>query len=75
MPAIVSATHSHGAEPHIAALFALTSSVHLILVSASPSSPWWLDPVIGLIAALAVKGGLEAWRGKGCCVAYDDCCA
>jgi divalent metal cation (Fe/Co/Zn/Cd) transporter len=30
---------------------------------------WWLDPVVGLlIAALAVKEGLEAWRGEGCCV-------
>ncbi len=30
---------------------------------------WWLDPLVGLlIAALAVKEGLEAWRGEGCCV-------
>ena len=30
---------------------------------------WWLDPIVGLlIAALAVKEGLEAWRGDGCCV-------
>jgi len=50
---------------------------------------WWLDPAVGLvIAALAVKEGLEAWRGEGCCVAPpllptcageaavcdDDCC-
>jgi len=49
---------------------------------------WWLDPVVGLlIAAVAVKEGLEAWRGDGCCVAspldgfaiegdacHDDCC-
>lgn len=50
---------------------------------------WWLDPVVGLlIAGLAVKEGLEAWRGEGCCVAPplpagaagqpagcdDDCC-
>src|SRR5688500_17217792 len=28
---------------------------------------WWLDPVVGLlIAAVAVKEGLETWRGKGC---------
>ena len=27
---------------------------------------WWLDPAVGLlIAALAVKEGLEAWRGEG----------
>ena len=30
---------------------------------------WWLDPAVGLlIAAVAVKEGLEAWRGEGCCV-------
>ena len=32
---------------------------------------WWLDATVGLlIAAVAVKEGLEAWRGEGCaCVA------
>jgi divalent metal cation (Fe/Co/Zn/Cd) transporter len=31
---------------------------------------WWLDPAVGLlIAAVAVKEGVEAWRGEGCCVA------
>lgn len=32
---------------------------------------WWLDPVVGLlIAGVAVKEGVEAWRGEGCaCVA------
>jgi divalent metal cation (Fe/Co/Zn/Cd) transporter len=29
---------------------------------------WWLDPVVGLgVAALAVREGLEAWRGENCC--------
>ncbi len=29
---------------------------------------WWLDPVVGLlIAAVAVKEGVDAWRGDGCC--------
>ena len=50
---------------------------------------WWLDPGVGLlIAGVAVKEGLEAWRGEGCCVSSpldgagfedeacaDDCCA
>jgi divalent metal cation (Fe/Co/Zn/Cd) transporter len=28
---------------------------------------WWLDPAVGLlIAGVAVKEGLEAWRGEGC---------
>jgi divalent metal cation (Fe/Co/Zn/Cd) transporter len=49
---------------------------------------WWLDPVVGLlIAAVAVKEGVEAWHGEGCCVGspldgfpldgdtcQDDCC-
>lgn len=32
---------------------------------------WWLDPLVGLlIAVVAVREGLEAWRGEGCaCVA------
>ena len=31
---------------------------------------WWLDPAVGLmIAGVAVKEGMEAWRGEGCCVA------
>ncbi len=51
---------------------------------------WWLDPAVGLlIAFVAVKEGLESWRGEGCCVAdplagataaggepgEEDCCA
>lgn len=30
---------------------------------------WWLDPAVGLaIAAVAIREGLESWRGEGCCV-------
>jgi divalent metal cation (Fe/Co/Zn/Cd) transporter len=47
---------------------------------------WWLDPVAALvIAGVAVREGLETWRGEGCCAApefsvadvarRDDCCA
>jgi divalent metal cation (Fe/Co/Zn/Cd) transporter len=29
---------------------------------------WWLDPLIGLaVATVAVREGLEAWRGEDCC--------
>jgi len=29
---------------------------------------WWLDPAAGLvIAAVALKEGIETWRGEGCC--------
>jgi divalent metal cation (Fe/Co/Zn/Cd) transporter len=50
---------------------------------------WWLDPGVGLlIAAVAVREGVEAWRGEGCCVSspldgvgfkddgcQDECCS
>ncbi len=43
---------------------------------------WWLDPVVALgIAGVAVKEGMQTWRGEGCCVdsplgaCADDCCA
>jgi divalent metal cation (Fe/Co/Zn/Cd) transporter len=49
---------------------------------------WWLDPTAALfIAMVAVREGLETWRGEGCCAApqltpnaapggcQDDCCA
>jgi divalent metal cation (Fe/Co/Zn/Cd) transporter len=39
---------------------------------------WWLDPVVALgIAAIAVREGVETWRGEGCCVDSPipgDCC-
>ncbi|MBO0868186.1 MAG: cation transporter [Micromonosporaceae bacterium] len=29
---------------------------------------WWLDPVVALgVAGLAVREGIQAWRGDGCC--------
>ena len=41
---------------------------------------WWLDPAAALaIAGLAVREGIEAWKGEGCCIPgaerADDCCA
>jgi divalent metal cation (Fe/Co/Zn/Cd) transporter len=45
---------------------------------------WWLDPAVALlIAGVAVREGLESWRGHGCCAppalagldgCVDDCC-
>jgi divalent metal cation (Fe/Co/Zn/Cd) transporter len=33
---------------------------------------WWLDPIIGLlIAAVAVREGLQSWRGEGCSCTTD----
>jgi len=60
------------------------------LIGNALAGAWWLDPMVGLlIAVVAVKEGLEAWRGEGCCVGSpldgagfadddgcaDDCCA
>ena len=29
---------------------------------------WWLDPIAALfIAAMALREGIETWRGEGCC--------
>jgi divalent metal cation (Fe/Co/Zn/Cd) transporter len=41
---------------------------------------WWLDPAAGLvIAAVALREGIETWRGEGCCApaatGSDACCA
>ncbi len=31
---------------------------------------WWLDPLAALVvAAVAVREGIESWRGEGCCSA------
>jgi divalent metal cation (Fe/Co/Zn/Cd) transporter len=44
------------------------------LVGNALAGAWWLDPAVGLlIAAVAVKEGVDAWRGEGCCVS-DGCC-
>jgi hypothetical protein len=37
--------------------------------SATPSLFWWLDPAAIVIAVVAVKEGVESWRGEGCCEA------
>jgi divalent metal cation (Fe/Co/Zn/Cd) transporter len=58
------------------------------LVGNALAGAWWLDPAVGLlIAGVAVKEGVEAWRGDGGCVGspldgftvegrgcQDDCC-
>ncbi len=45
------------------------SAVLLIGLVANAALGWyWADPIAGLvIAAIAVKEGLAAWRGEGCC--------
>jgi divalent metal cation (Fe/Co/Zn/Cd) transporter len=45
------------------------SAVLLIGLVLNATLGWgWADPIAGLvIAAVAVREGLEAWKGKGCC--------
>jgi divalent metal cation (Fe/Co/Zn/Cd) transporter len=61
----------------------LAAALLIGLAGNAVAGAWWLDPVVGLlIAGVAVKEGLEAWRGEGCCVGspldgfdcQDDCC-
>jgi divalent metal cation (Fe/Co/Zn/Cd) transporter len=61
----------------------LAAALLVGLVGNAAFGAWWLDPVVGLlVAGVAVKEGLEAWRGEGCCISsplgsagrtYDDC--
>jgi len=65
----------------------LAAALLVGLVGNALFGAWWLDPLVGLlIAAVAVREGVEAWRGEGCCVdspldglaaanCGDDCCA
>ncbi|MEV7398529.1 cation transporter [Aeromicrobium sp. NPDC092404] len=58
------------------------SAVLLLGLVLNATLGWsWADPVAGLvIAAVAVREGLEAWRGEGCCApssgptCSDGCC-
>jgi divalent metal cation (Fe/Co/Zn/Cd) transporter len=77
-----SATHGEGAQNILCAY--LAGAVFLGLVGNALFGWWWLDPIAALlIAGIAVKEGIETWRGEGCCAAPDlassaacdgDCC-
>jgi divalent metal cation (Fe/Co/Zn/Cd) transporter len=77
-----SATHGEGAQNLLCAY--LAGAVFLGLAGNALFGWWWLDPLAALvIAAVAVREGVETWRGEGCCAApvldaaagQDDCCA
>lgn len=58
------------------------SAVLLVGLVLNATLGWsWADPIVGLIiAAVAAREGLEAWRGEGCCAAmsggaHTDCAA
>jgi divalent metal cation (Fe/Co/Zn/Cd) transporter len=64
----------------------LAGAVLIGLAANAAFGLWWLDPVAALvIAGVAVREGLETWRGEGCCAAPelsfnaepcdDGCCA
>ena len=50
----------------------LAAALLLGLLGNAAFGAWWLDPVVGLlIAGVALREGLEAWRGEGCACASD----
>ena len=80
------ATHGEGTQNLLCAY--LAAAVLAGLLGNALFGAWWLDPVAALfIAVVAVREGLETWRGEGCCVegpnldpagvaaCQDECCA
>ncbi len=62
------ALHAEGAQNLICAYLAVT--LLLGLLANALAGWWWADPVAALaIAGLALREGIESWRGEGCCVA------
>jgi divalent metal cation (Fe/Co/Zn/Cd) transporter len=60
------ATAGEGAQNLLCAY--LAAAVLVGLVANTAFGWWWLDPVVGLgIAGLAVREGIESWRGEECC--------
>jgi divalent metal cation (Fe/Co/Zn/Cd) transporter len=76
------ATHGEGTQNLLCAY--LAAAVFLGLAGNALFGWWWLDPIAAVvIAGVAVREGLETWRGKGCCAGPafvgpaprdDDCC-
>ena len=78
------ATHGEGTQNLLCAY--LAAAVFVGLAGNALFGAWWLDPIAALvIAAIAVREGLETWRGEGCCAGpplgrpeetgcQDECC-
>jgi divalent metal cation (Fe/Co/Zn/Cd) transporter len=77
------ATHGEGTQNLLCAY--LAGAVFVGLAGNALFGAWWLDPIAALaIAGVAVREGLETWRGEGCCAdpalapvegrAHDECC-
>ena len=80
------ATHGEGTQNLLCAY--LAAAVLAGLVGNALFGAWWLDPMAALfIAGVAVREGIETWRGEGCCAegpnldpagaggCADECCA
>jgi divalent metal cation (Fe/Co/Zn/Cd) transporter len=81
-----SATKGEGQQNLLCAY--LSAALLVGLVGNAALGLWWLDPAVGLlIGGLALKEGVEAWQGEGCCApgepavgpgrdpgCADDCC-
>jgi divalent metal cation (Fe/Co/Zn/Cd) transporter len=77
------ATHGEGTQNLLCAY--LAAAVFFGLAGNALFGAWWLDPVAALvIAGIALREGVQTWRGEGCCagpaldrageVRADDCC-
>jgi divalent metal cation (Fe/Co/Zn/Cd) transporter len=63
------ATRGEGTQNLLCAY--LAGAVLLGLLGNTLFGLWWLDPVAALVvAAVAVREGVQSWRGEGCA----DCC-
>lgn len=61
-----SATASEGKQNLLCAY--LAGALLIGLLGNALLGAWWLDPAVALlIAAVAVREGIEAWQGGGCC--------
>lgn len=60
------ATRGEGTQNLLCAY--LAGAVFIGLAGNAIAGWWWLDPLAALlIAAVAIREGLETWRGEGCC--------
>lgn len=62
------ATHGEGTQNLLCAY--LATAVLVGLLGNTLLGWWWLDPTAALaIAAIAIREGIQSWRGQGCCAA------
>jgi divalent metal cation (Fe/Co/Zn/Cd) transporter len=60
------ATRGEGRQNMLCAY--LAGALLIGLLANALAGAWWFDPAVGLlIAGVAVKEGLDSWRGDGCC--------